>query len=36
MHSYFYIITYVFVGVSPSEAKFMGGEYLHESCKVIY
>jgi len=24
------------VGVSLSDAKFMGGEYLNESCKVIY
>lgn len=35
MHSYFYIIAYAFVGVSPSDAKCMGGENLHESCKVI-
>jgi len=27
---------YAFVGVSFSGAKFMGGEYLNESDKVIY
>jgi len=30
------LIEYAFVGVSFSEAKFMGGEYLNESRKVIY
>jgi len=30
------IIAYAFVGVSLSDAKYMGGEYLNELYKVIY
>ncbi len=30
------IIEYAFVGVSPSDTKFMGGEYSNESCNAIY
>jgi len=30
------LIAYALVGVSLSDAKFMGGEYLYDSCKVIY
>jgi len=30
------LIAYAFVGVSLLDAKFMGGEYLNEPCKVIY
>ena len=30
------VTAYAFVGVSLSEAKFMGENYLNESCKVIY
>jgi len=30
------LIEYAFVGVSCSDANFMGGQYLNESCKVIY
>jgi len=30
------LIAYAFVGVSLSNAKFMGGECLNESRKVIY
>jgi len=29
-------LAYAFVGVSLSDAKFMGGQYLNESFKVIY
>jgi len=29
------LIANAFVGVSLSDAKFMGGEYLNESCNVI-
>ncbi len=38
-HSYFFatdLIEYAFVGVSLSEAKFMGGEYSNESRNTIY
>jgi len=30
------LIAYAFVGVSLSDAQFMGGEYLNESFKGIY
>jgi len=30
------LIAYAFVGVSLSDAKFMGGEYLNNLYKVIY
>ncbi len=30
------MIDYAFVGVSLSDAKFMGGEYKNESHKAIY
>jgi len=30
------LIVYPFVGVSLSDSKFMGGEYLNEPCKMIY
>jgi len=30
------LIVNAFVGVSLSDTKFMGGEYLNEPCKVIY
>jgi len=30
------LIAYAFVGVSLSDGKFMGGEYLHESRNMIY
>jgi len=30
------LIAYALVGVSLSDAKFMDGEYLYDSCKVIY
>jgi len=30
------LIAYAFVAVFLSNAKFMGGEYSNESCKVIY
>ncbi len=38
-HSYFFapdLIEYEFVGVSLSDAKFMGGEYSNESRNEIY
>jgi len=30
------LIAYAFVGVSLSDAKNMGGEYLNEPCNLIY
>ncbi len=30
------LIEYAFVGVSLSDAKVMGGEYLNESLKAFY
>lgn len=28
--------TYAFIGVSIAYAKWMGGEYFNETCKLIY
>ncbi len=30
------LIEYAFVGISLSDAKFMGGEYSNESCNAFY
>jgi len=30
------LIAYAFVGGSLSDTTFMGGDYLNESCKMIY